>query len=627
MKKQFTLLLVMALVFCSCHIFAQKKLVTPDHLKIAKPMPAAKTGFERPAVDAIGVPLSNTALRTAEEFPIGGSVYDLQTNGSMQNRCVNIDGVISSTWTMGFDSDNGYPNRGTGYNTGSGVDWGAPPFDRLEDDIRTGWPSLTILGNGNKVVMNHFFATPYKVNILTQTAGSEDWVQTELPSNVPDGVLWPKSCVGGEDNMTIHALAITTPTGLQGAVYEGIDGHVLYYRSTDGGSNWDKVDFVVPGMGNDSYCSGRADGYVIESRGNTVVIAMLPPFGDAKILRSDDNGDTWTSTTIMEFPIDNYCIDDLYTYDDLPEDPDAPDSLAVAGLDSSGAIAIDNDGNIHFTAGQMYYQDDAVDAAGWTYYPFTSGLVYWNESMGENNTMFLTDVIDANGNDTLDITDAGQYAGGLTSYPSMGVDPANGIHLAYSGCTENFFDENNDQQMYRHIYVMSSLDGGNSWSEPFDLINPDIIDPDVYEFVEGAFPAVANDVDEHVHIVYQQDFRPGLSVVGDTDIAGQATFQYICYDTPMLSSNDEADAIIMDARLIPNPAKSATNVAFELAQADNVNINVYNVTGALLLSQQKGNTAAGQHYENIDLANYGQGVYFVELAIGNVNKTLKLVIQ
>ncbi len=50
-------------------------------------------------------------------------MYDLQTNGSSQNRIYLFDdGFIGATWTYGMESSS-YPDRGTGYNSFNGFSW------------------------------------------------------------------------------------------------------------------------------------------------------------------------------------------------------------------------------------------------------------------------------------------------------------------------------------------------------------------------------------------------------------------------------------------------------------------------------------------------------------------------
>ena len=55
---------------------------------------------------------------------IGVTKYDLQSNGSCQNRVYRFsDGTIGAAWTMGSINP-GFSDRGTGYNYFDGTNWG-----------------------------------------------------------------------------------------------------------------------------------------------------------------------------------------------------------------------------------------------------------------------------------------------------------------------------------------------------------------------------------------------------------------------------------------------------------------------------------------------------------------------
>ena len=52
------------------------------------------------------------------------------------------------------------------------------------------------------------------------------------------------------------------------------------------------------------------------------------------------------------------------------------------------------------------------------------------------------------------------------SMPSAGIDAAGNIWLSFSGYTETV---DNGTQVFRHIYVTKSEDGGNTWKTPVDV--------------------------------------------------------------------------------------------------------------------------------------------------------------
>ena len=44
-------------------------------------------------------------------------------------------------------------------------------------------------------------------------------------------------------------------------------------------------------------------------KGDTIVIAYFGKFDDSVILKLTDNGNTWTKTVFLDFPIDKYIFD------------------------------------------------------------------------------------------------------------------------------------------------------------------------------------------------------------------------------------------------------------------------------------------------------------------------------
>ena len=64
------------------------------------------------------------AKSSMTEEVIGWTTYDLQSNGSVQNRIVvHDDGTISAGWTMSTEFNTTYSDRGTGYNYFDGTSW------------------------------------------------------------------------------------------------------------------------------------------------------------------------------------------------------------------------------------------------------------------------------------------------------------------------------------------------------------------------------------------------------------------------------------------------------------------------------------------------------------------------
>ncbi|MEZ4954333.1 MAG: T9SS type A sorting domain-containing protein [Saprospiraceae bacterium] len=575
---------------------------------------------------------NTVGFRTETEQIIGNTVYDLQTNATMMNRLFRWpDGQMSAVWTQGFNSSNNYPDRGTGYNHFDGNSWGIEPAERLESSLRTGWPSIVGNGAGDETVLCHDFETSV-LHQLSRDAGNPNWTETDISSITPVGVVWPRLAIGGSNGNTLHAIAIAPPVISDGEIYKGMDGHILYYRSLDGGENWDIKDMVIPGLDSTTAKFHSSDAYAVEAKGDVVVVAHFSEWNDVTIHKSTDNGDTWTTTIVNDFPLSPDQIED-YTVDDLPPPtPNQPDPRAILTSDGSGAILIDNNDQVHVFYGKMYVQD--FMPGSWTYYPGTSGIMYWNESFKSESPVQIAELIDANGNgifDVASITEFGEYGTSLTSFPSAGVDADNNIYLVYSGLTENFISQFAvpNQQYLRHIYAVTSKDGGDTWTSPFDLTNENYsFDPGLLELEEVVFPSVARLVDDKLHVIYQFDFEPGLSVQGDGDPAFNNFIGYLGVDVEDLgvaSSVKSVPPSDFAMQLSPNPAASQVRVSFDLPTAAKTSVTLLNALGQQLLHRELGDQTAGAFSTQLDLSNLSSGIYFVKLTAGEVAATQRVV--
>lgn len=585
------------------------------------------------------------------EVTIGTTVYDLQSNSGVCNRMFKDGDNLYGVWTMGFSDSDGYSDRGTGYNAFDGAAWGDQPELRIEDGVRTGWPNHTRTADGTEFSVAHVFTEgEYRMHYARRAAGETDWTEADIPTETPLGVLWPRMAAGGPDGNTIHAIGIATPTFLAGGVvYEGVDGHILYYRSPDAGETWDVVDFIIPGLDSTQHANVSADAYNIDVRGNTVAVAVFDQLSDVVVYKSTDNGDTWTKTIAHDFPLDTYAIDDGYSFEDLPPyDPAQPDSLAIFTTDDAGALIIDNNDQVHVFFGQMYVLDSDTTDGNFNFFPAISGVGYWNESHGPDSIRTIADIIDVNMNDTLDIEATANIATfflSLSSMPSAGIDEAGNIYLAYSGVmeTEEFLNIE-DQQHYRHILMVASMDDGDTWGSindagdfeeglVFDVINGEvIIDEELVPFIEGVFPHVAKTVDDRVHLIYQQDFQPGLSVRGDNDAPVTNLINYVGVEVDQLvlppsNTQETVEAEYFALQTLPNPASTDLFVQFELDANESYTLDLYSITGQKVSNLLQATADSRLIQETIDVSELPKGIYLLRLQAENKLATSKLVVK
>jgi hypothetical protein len=263
------------------------------------------------------------------------------------------------------------------------------------------------------------------------------------------------------------------------------------------------------------------------------------------------------------------------------DDNDTTDHLF--STDNYGAVILDGNNMAHVAYGVMQYSDDDLTDGSSSWYPGTNMLAYWNESFGPDTTpALLKDTInyidaagiitprgvwwsdmmnnhivtaapDLNGDgDVSGIDSTGGYAlyyASRASMPNAGLDAAGNIWLSFSGYTET---ADNGTQVFRHLYITKSEDGGVTWQDPVDVTPHD----DFGGMKESVFGSMSPVVDDKIRIIYQQDFEPGLAVRGDEDMVDNNNIIYLeidtvgLFDAPVINSTIEADDIIdMDNRI------------------------------------------------------------------------------
>ncbi|MBN4082141.1 T9SS type A sorting domain-containing protein [bacterium AH-315-B15] len=580
-------------------------------------MPAAVkglTGGETLPSDVIHPQPIGSNQKAVYEEMIGETVYDLLTNSSIQNRnIVHADGTIGAVFTYGWTSPS-FPDRGTGYNYFSSGIWAPMPGSRIET-TRNGWPSLMSTNSGSEIVISHTTAGSFTMN-KRNPKGSGVWTESIVPSTIGEWLLWPRATAGGASGDAIHLIGMSAPVANGGVIHEGIDGALMYYRSLDEGVTWDIVDSILPGLDSLNFNHFRADSYSIISEGDDVAIAIFNQWADMVLMRSADNGSTWTTQLINDFPLDLYVTDQPNGSDwtgDL-----VPDTISTC--DESGAMIFDAAGNVHITFGHMRVLDADLTDGNTSYFPGTQELYYWNESMASGSFVTIAVPEDVNEDGVLDFVGYAAYYTALCGFPSMGTTASGTIYVSYAGYMENFATAT---QNYRHIYVLKSTDGGTSWSTPLD-VTPDL-DEDYYECV---FPTMASNVDDKVRLHYMRDWEPGLAARGDLDPYGVNSIMYLEVDSSLIDDVG-LDQLKSEVKLdvFPNPSDFSATLRIELKQSQYVSVFINNIAGVKLNFNIERELKAGDHSYEINTEKLAAGIYFITVETDGISRTKQLVVQ
>ena len=622
MKK---LLLFSMILGIAISAIAQDRAVVSKELRNF----AVKKGSEINVVSEFekvpGIP-AYKSINFVEEEVIGETRYDLQTNTSIQNRIhVYDDGTVGAVWTMGF-ADPGFAGRGTGYNYFDGNSWGPYPTARIES-IRTGWPSYAPYGENGELVVSHDFGNGSLYYLTRSEKGTGDWTEDELlgPSGVQ--VSWNRSTTSGVDNSVMQVLSITWPTANGGPIYEGLDGAILYSRSSDGGATWEMENTILDGMTSDEYTGFSADDYEwAASKGDNIAFLVGDSWFDMFMMKSADGGDTWEKTVIWEHPYPFWAGEVTDTF---------------YCVDGAHHLAFDSQNKVHVVFGiNRTYSDGATSY----WFPFVDGVGYWNEDMPtfsddlnalnpysdapytelEEDYNLIGWMQDLNGNGEIDVLgEAGAYFIGASSQPQIVIDETDFIYIAYSSITESY---DNGAQDFRHLWARGSW-GESVWGE-FNHLTADLI----HIFDECVFPSAAPYTDDYFYLVYQTDQEPGLAVRGDEDeyTDNNINFMKVMRNDLIPIGIEEAQVPIHAADVsqnYPNPFTGSSYVNVEVRMACTLSLEVTNLVGQVVYTIPEKDVNPGTTRLEIRAENLTPGVYFYSVKAGDSTVTKKMVIE
>lgn len=542
---------------------------------------------------------------------VGNTYFDTQTNsGNLMNRIYEFaDGTIGATWM--HIGEGGTPDRGTAYNYFNGTQWGTQN-PHLGSDARTGFPSYAPWGpNGEIMAQYKYVAGGGSVKILRrETKGVGEWQENVLmPPTGNYSLVWQSMVTSGANHEFVHMLALVYDDP-----YLGQEDALLYYRSPDGGISWDINGVVIDGLGADFFAglSGLAYSWA-QPVGNTIAFAYGFNAFDGLLFKSNDNGSTWQKTVVYDSPFDPLNV---------------PANIELyGGGDGTSAVALDSQGNAHIVFSRMMH---LYENSAWYYTPLGSeGIIYWNETMPALDTTIISTYTLENlrnagnlvgwitGNVTIASTQP-NYGVGLTSHPQLSINANDEISLVYGAISP---ESKLEDIYYRHLYFARSSNGGETWSDPYNLN-----DGVEFAFSECVFPAVAPHYDTKLQVLFQEDYTPGTGTGFGLGEENYMQFLELVLYTTELKDSDPA-ARFEVSQNFPNPAHNTTQLCIKLDKSSLVSIAITDVAGRIRKVTEKRNMVAGMNYYTLDVSDLRSGVYNYTVIVDDQRVTRKLVVQ
>ncbi|HOD54133.1 MAG TPA: FlgD immunoglobulin-like domain containing protein [Candidatus Cloacimonadota bacterium] len=199
------------------------------------------------------------------------------------------------------------------------------------------------------------------------------------------------------------------------------------------------------------------------------------------------------------------------------------------------------------------------------------------------------------------------------------------------------------------VYMAFSKDNGSTWSEPLvmngvasDTGEEGNYNP-AFQNMIPTFFYVAPEVEildndwGKLHIMFMNDNSYGSAVQQDgSNTGGNVMYTSLKVNFSQLPANAGGDVTVKPAGKLnqnyPNPFNPTTKISFNLKNAENANLSIYNVKGQLVKTLVNGHVNAGSHevvWNGVDNNNnnVGSGVYFYRLSTPTSNEVKKMVLM
>jgi hypothetical protein len=537
-------------------------------------------------------PLNPSAITTSPGIVVGTTYYDYQSNGSSGNRmAVCNDGSRYFAWMNALN----YPTpRHVYFNyldaTGSWYSEGLG--GQVNIDVGAGYNQVDVIyGNRGAIAYHSMLGTNPTYTMLA--------VDSDPPGlgifdyyNVPDSLsgnrrtVWPYLTVDRQDN--IHILMSENTTGT-------LPKRMVYTRSNDGGTTWVSPPRFVDSV---KCIAGVLDASPVSDK----VIMAYSKMTDTSSQTWNDvvyilsqNGTDWDFAN-GKVNVTNYGLDDdsLWAYADLDVIFDYNDNFHIIW-----------NANWSPTANSYYYR---------TYlFHYFSG----NQEIHQIRTPYPDSVWPSSG------CDFGGWNRAVSKM-TLAVSPS-AVYAAWtqfdtSDCSAGGY-ANGD------IFASFSIDNGTSWIEPRNLTNSQ---------TPGCFPGDCDS--DHwsslADIVTNDSLN--LFYVNDKDAGGIVQTEGSATENPMMylkawmptGIEDETNRpVSFDlAQNYPNPFNAKTVISFELKEAAQVRIEIFDITGAKVTTLVNKEMKAGNHQVTWDAEKYASGTYFYKLNTGDNWLTKQMVL-
>ena len=663
MKKVLLLSLSLALGFSA---FAQQRIAKDELRSAQAKAQKAFTGkeFSMPSAAQFAPQTQKSVVvNRYEDYEYASTMetyYDLQSNQYVGNRMYQLpNGSVAITATMSHEPNQTASDRGTGYNFYSNDrgSWLDQPENRIES-FKTGWPSIAQWKENGEILLAH--GNGHMQCYTRETAGHGEWEYKGALPDYPEGYAyneyptWPRVVTCGDNHEIIVAVAV-----LQHSISsDETDLQTVMWRSEDA-ENWTISYGPLDEVGW-SHNQFSADDYCMAANGHTVALLYSGCLTNSTwMFKSTDDGLTWESTRVWENP---------YEGREFDEEPawGMEDTLFIP---MNGSIVVDNNNVVHVALNTLEMEHTLQNDPGYyTSYSGRSvdGILYWNDTQeapipskdgnphhaarlwwpDPENPGYVKMEDDPEKwigfipmyenisweNDKYYHSGTEYYSKfyGASGHQALSCDPQGNLACAFSSPCTNRENTAQDNKYFRSIYVSYRNVDEGYWHQ----IEDDLTDDFMLSLSEFVFTnSVANTVnDGEFWFGFQQDDVIGFywgSNASQTEASNNEIIAVkVIANSAFVGVNENHEAVnpMTTARVYPNPATDMLNIEVNASQASEMSINVYNIMGQNVMSQNV-NITTGMNLRPINVSELNSGIYFVTVKANGFENTMKFIVK
>jgi hypothetical protein len=510
--------------------------------------------------------------------------YDWQANGGFDDHLTMFDdqGIVKihAVWTIAYQEDTSDHCQAE-YNCWSGSPRGENPAEFCLFAPPSGLGSLSMLADGSLVVCSTAQIDSFRGAIAAVDAFPCIRAFSFFDTSRDTVGLWPRISVNSDDSFVM--------TGISTEVFHGVADGVMWIRGPGGwqhfsdiASDWMHDDMEPP---------------TIHSGTNGKVGVIIPDYaGSVRLFESTDYGETFEVLTISGADTAN-----------LPAGIDS--TAARLGWINSDITYLEDEPHVIWSAGQ-----GAKIGGEYGLLDFKSTIFHWSPSTGIDTVVVASTQSADPSRDDYVPTPFNHLS---VDWPSIGLAvDGRTLVVAYTAFNTDDIDSTTigPPLGYVDIWMTTSSDNGETWTEPQNVTNPDgtILGWD------DRYPSIAKinidneaDPSKDVYMIYQSDDLAGTLVMGTEGSLNMDYIKFVGIDLAAVGIGDgryggsgaNIPKVFSLSQNYPNPFNPSTTIQYDIPEVSStvpVKVFVYDVQGRLVRKLVDKEKASGRYQVHWD---------------------------